>query len=74
MTLNESMVEEAALGWFKKLGYAVRHGTPHLHPGIPPLNVRRWARRAGGVMVRGILQLNAAPLRTLSAQTPVAPD
>jgi len=27
-------VEDPALGWFKKLGYAVRHGTP-IAPGNP---------------------------------------
>src|SRR5665213_2296694 len=34
MTLNESVVEDAALGWFEALGYAVGHG-PHLAPGEP---------------------------------------
>lgn len=34
MTLNESMVEEAALGWFQELGYAVLTG-PQLAPGEP---------------------------------------
>ena len=32
MSLNESIVEDAALTWFKELGYAVVHG-PHLAPG-----------------------------------------
>ena len=32
MTLRESMVEEAALGWFRELGYAVLPG-PQLAPG-----------------------------------------
>ena len=32
--LNESIVEEAALGWFGELGYAVGYG-PHLAPGEP---------------------------------------
>jgi type I restriction enzyme R subunit len=31
MSLNESIVEDAALTWFKELGYAVLHG-PHLAP------------------------------------------
>jgi len=35
MSLNESIVEEAALGWFGELGYAVGHG-PQLAPGEPP--------------------------------------
>ena len=34
MTLTESMVEEAALGWFQELGYAVLPG-PQLAPGEP---------------------------------------
>ena len=32
MSLNESIVEEAALTWFGELGYAVGHG-PQLAPG-----------------------------------------
>jgi len=34
MSLNESIVEEAALGWFGELGYAVGHG-PQMAPGEP---------------------------------------
>jgi type I restriction enzyme R subunit len=34
MSLNESIVEDAALEWFGELGYAVGHG-PHLVPGEP---------------------------------------
>ncbi|MEI6493048.1 MAG: HsdR family type I site-specific deoxyribonuclease, partial [Verrucomicrobiota bacterium] len=34
MSLNESIVEDAALEWFAELGYAVGHG-PHLAPGEP---------------------------------------
>ena len=34
MTLNESIVEDAALDRFGELGYAVGHG-PHLAPGEP---------------------------------------
>ena len=34
MTLNESVVEDAALTWFGELGYAVGHG-PELAPGEP---------------------------------------
>jgi type I restriction enzyme R subunit len=33
-SLNESIVEDAALEWFAELGYAVGHG-PHLAPGEP---------------------------------------
>jgi type I restriction enzyme R subunit len=34
MTLNESVVEVAALEWFESLGYQVGHG-PDLAPGEP---------------------------------------
>ncbi|WP_310570269.1 type I restriction endonuclease subunit R [Gemmatimonas sp.] len=34
MTLNEAIVEEAALAWFGELGYAIGHG-PHIAPGEP---------------------------------------
>jgi type I restriction enzyme R subunit len=34
VSLNESIVEDAALGWFGEKGYAVGHG-PHLAPGEP---------------------------------------
>jgi hypothetical protein len=34
MTLNESHVEDAALGWFGELDYSVGHG-PKLAPGEP---------------------------------------
>jgi len=34
MSLNESIVEAAALEWFGELGYAVGHG-PHIAPGEP---------------------------------------
>ncbi len=33
-SLNESIVEDAALEWFGELGYSVGHG-PHLAPGEP---------------------------------------
>jgi len=34
MSLNESIVEDAALTWFGELGYAIGHG-PHIAPGEP---------------------------------------
>ena len=34
MSINESVVEEAALTWFAERGYAVAHG-PHIAPGEP---------------------------------------
>jgi len=37
MSLNESIVEDAALTWFGYLGYAIGHG-PHMAPGEPAAN------------------------------------
>jgi len=34
MSLNESIVEDAALAWFAELSYSVGHG-PQLAPGEP---------------------------------------
>ena len=34
MSLNESILEDAALEWFAELGYAIGHG-PHIAPGEP---------------------------------------
>ena len=34
MSLNESIVEDAALTWLRELGYSVGRG-PHLAPGEP---------------------------------------
>lgn len=31
MSLNESIVEDAALNWFGELGYTIGHG-PHMAP------------------------------------------
>jgi type I restriction enzyme R subunit len=37
-TLNESIVEDTALTWFRELGYAIGH-EPHLAPGEPATGV-----------------------------------
>ena len=34
MSLNESTVEDAALTWFRELGYGIGHG-PHMAPSKP---------------------------------------
>jgi len=34
VTLNESLIENAALTWFGELGYAIGHG-PNIAPGEP---------------------------------------
>ena len=44
MSLNESIVEDAALEWFGELGYAVGHG-PHLAPCEPM--AKREPERSG---------------------------
>ena len=41
MTLNESHVEEAALTWFRELGYTVGHG-PDMAPANRRQNVIRF--------------------------------
>ena len=63
MSLNESIVEDAALTWFGELGYAVGHG-PHLAPG------ERAAERGsfGDVVLVGRLR---AAIRRLN---PAIPD
>ena len=43
MSLNESIVEDAALEWLGELGYAVGHG-PHLAPGEPAAEGIRFLR------------------------------
>ena len=65
--LTEAIVEEAALGWFQELGYAVLPG-PQLAPGEPAAE-----RESFGDMVlvgrlrEAIRQLNPAfPLSTLA--------
>jgi type I restriction enzyme R subunit len=49
MSLNESIVEDAALECFGELGYAVGHG-PHLAPGEPAAerdSLGEWFLRGG---------------------------
>ena len=54
MRLNESIVEDAALGWFgEELGYAVGHG-PKMTPGEPTVQrdsfgERLVAQRSGDI-------------------------
>jgi type I restriction enzyme R subunit len=69
MSLNESIVEDAALEWFGELGYAFGHG-PHLAPGEPaaerePERSGDSRRQSFGEVARGrltgaILQLKPA--------------
>ena len=77
MSLNESIVEDAAQEWFRELGYAVGHG-PQLAPGEPA--AEREPERSGdsrrqsfsevvlvGRLREAIRRLNPAiPSRTLA--------
>lgn len=60
MILTESMVEEAALGWFQELGYAVLSGPP-LAPGQPTAERETFSDVAlVGRLREAIRQLNPA--------------
>ena len=60
MTLNESIVEDAALEWFGELGYAVGHG-PHLAPGEPAAERDSFSEVVlVGRLREAILRLNPA--------------
>ena len=67
MSLNESMVEDAALEWFGELGYAVGHG-PHLAPGEPAAERDSFGEVVlVGRLREAIRRLNPAiPSRTLA--------
>lgn len=66
-TLNESIVEDAALTWFGELGYAIGHG-PRLAPGEPAAERDSF----GDVVLTGRLREAvgrpnpAIPVRTLA--------
>ena len=68
MSLNESIVEDAALEWFGELGYAVGHG-PHLAPGEPAAERDSFGEVVlVGRLREAIRRLNPAisPSRTLA--------
>jgi hypothetical protein len=67
VTLNESIVEDAALEWFGELGYAVGHG-PHLAPGEPAAERDSFGEVVlVGRLREAIRRLNPAiPSRTLA--------
>jgi type I restriction enzyme R subunit len=68
MSLNESIVEDAALEWFGELGYAVGHG-PHLAPGEPAAERASFGELVPvGRLPEAIRRLNPAiPFRALAA-------
>jgi type I restriction enzyme R subunit len=57
MSLNESIVEDAALEWFGELGYEIRHG-PQLAPGEPAAERESF----GEVLLVGRLREAIRPL------------
>ena len=67
MALDESIVEDAALEWFRELGYAVGHG-PHLAPGEPAAERDSFGEVVlVGRLREAIRRLNPAiPFRTLA--------
>jgi len=67
MSLNESIVEDAALEWFGGLGYAVGQG-PHLAPGEPAAERDSFSEVVlVGRLREAIRRLNPAiPSRTLA--------
>ena len=65
--VDESIVEDAALSWFRELGYAVAHG-PHLAPGEAAAEREAFS----DVVLVGRLQ---AAIQRLNPKIPVAlPD
>jgi hypothetical protein len=73
MSLNESMVEEAALGWFQELGYAALPGTT-LALGDTTAGADALGEGGWRCDFRGCLLLNPATFSNLPAQTAVARD
>jgi hypothetical protein len=54
MSLNESIVEDAALEWIGDLGYTVGHG-PHLAPGEAIVFYNRWKDGPDDINVESIV-------------------
>ena len=67
MSVNESIVEDAALEWFEELGYAVGHG-PHPAPGEPAAERDAFSEVVPvGRLREAIRRMNSAiPSRTLA--------
>ena len=69
MSLNESIVEDAALEWFRELGFAVGHG-PHLAPGEPAAERDSF----GEVVLVGRLRHAIRRLNPATSQSRALPD
>ncbi len=84
MSLNESIVEDAALEWFGELGYAVGHG-PQLAPGeqakgtlTPALSQGEMESYGEVVLVRGaargkFFESPARPRSSVKSDSPSGP-
>ena len=55
MSLNEAIVEDAALTWFGELGYAVGHG-PQIAPGEPAAERDSFGEVVLAVRLRDAIQ------------------
>jgi type I restriction enzyme R subunit len=74
MSLNESIVEDAALEWFGELGYTLGHG-PHLAPGEPAAERDSFSEVVlVGRLREAIRQLNPAIPKSLTLATLRDPD
>ena len=61
--ISESVVEDAALEWFKTLGYSVLHG-PEIAPGEPGAERGSYQKVVlGRGMKKTIIALNPQPLQ-----------
>ena len=68
MFLNESIVEDAAPGWFGEVGYAAGHG-PQFAPGEPAAERDSFSAVVLVQRLReAILGLNPATLRSIAQQ------
>lgn len=65
MSLNESIVENAAVEWLWDLGYAVSHGQ-HLEPGEPAAEQDSFSKVA-------LVRLSRKPIQRLNLAHPSGP-
>ena len=72
MSLNESIVEDAALEWFGELGYAVGHG-PHLAPGEPAAERDSFGEVVLVGHLRGAIRRLNPAISSIARATELAP-
>ena len=74
MSLNESIVEDAALEWFGELGYAVAHG-PQLAPDEPVASRDAFGEAAlVGRLRQALHRLNLFPIPSRCLAIPRDPQ